>query len=74
MGVFYRRTVPGPRENWSAALVATGLALGVASVSFYLVRTFLSRERLEPLHPTSGGEKARGVENRTPSGAEGEGG
>ncbi|MGD8362095.1 MAG: hypothetical protein PVJ04_11775 [Gemmatimonadota bacterium] len=49
MSPFYRRTTPGLRENLGAAVVAAGLAVGVASVSFYLVRTFLAREPLEPL-------------------------
>ena len=49
MSPFYRRTTPGIRENVGAAVVAAGLALGVASVSFYLVRTFLAREPMEPL-------------------------
>jgi hypothetical protein len=49
MSPFYRRTTPGFRENLGAATVAAGLALGVASVSFYLVRIFLSREPIEPL-------------------------
>ena len=49
MSPIYRRTTPGLRENLGAALVAAGLALAVASVSFYLVRTILAREPLEPL-------------------------
>lgn len=65
MSPFYRRTAPGPRENWSAALVAAGLALGVASVSFYLVRTFLAREPLEPLPRALGGR--RDGEEKLPS-------
>jgi hypothetical protein len=65
MSPFYRRTEPGPRENWSAALVAAGLALGVASVSFYLVRTFLAREPLKPLPRAPGG--GRVGEEKLPS-------
>jgi len=74
MSPFYQRTAPGPRENWSAALVAAGLALGVASVSFYLVRTFLAREPLEPLPRAQGGR--RDGEEKLPSatGPEEEGG
>jgi hypothetical protein len=75
MSPFYRRTAPGPRENWSAGLVAAGLALGVASVSFYLVRTFLAREPLEPLPRAPGGRRRDG-EKKLPSatGPEEEGG
>ena len=51
MSPYYRRTPPGTRENLSAALVSAGLALGVASISFYLVRTFLAREALPELPP-----------------------
>ena len=51
MSPYYRRTPPGTRENLSAVLVSAGLALGVASVSFYLVRTFLAREALPELPP-----------------------
>jgi hypothetical protein len=54
MSSFYRRTTPGLRENLGAALVAGVLALGVASLSFYLVRTFLAREPMEPLTRPSG--------------------
>jgi hypothetical protein len=54
MSPFYRRTTPGLRENLGAALVAAGLALGVASISFYLVRTFLAREPMAPLTRPSG--------------------
>jgi hypothetical protein len=46
MSRYYRRTTPGTRENLGAALVAAGLAVGVASISFYLVRIFLAREPL----------------------------
>jgi len=56
---FYRRRPPERRETTGAALVAAGLALGVAAVSFYLVRTFLSREALEPL--TKPGEREGGA-------------
>ena len=61
MNRYFRRIEPGPGENLRAGLAA-GLAAGaVAVVSFYLVRTLLSREPLEPL-PASGeskGEKSR---------------
>jgi DNA-binding transcriptional LysR family regulator len=60
MSPFYRRTTPGFRENLGAAAVAAGLALGVASVSFYLVRTFLAREPMEPL-PRPPADEGRGV-------------
>ncbi|MBT8396914.1 MAG: hypothetical protein HKO65_13050 [Gemmatimonadetes bacterium] len=46
---YYRRTDPGRGENLRAGLVAGAVATAVASVSFYLVRIFLSRELLEPL-------------------------
>jgi hypothetical protein len=46
MSAYYRRTTPGTRENLAAALVAAGLAVGMASISFYLVRIFLAREPL----------------------------
>lgn len=49
MSRYYRRTSPGARETLTAALVSTGVAVGVASVTFYLVRIFLAREPLEPL-------------------------
>ena len=51
MSRFYRRTKPGARENLGAGLMAVGLAAGVASVSFYLVRLFLAREPLETSPP-----------------------
>jgi hypothetical protein len=69
MSRFYRRRPPGPRENLGAALVATGLALGVATVSFYLVRTFLSREALEPL-PRPAGKSDSGPPAPDPEGSE----
>lgn len=65
MSPFYRRTTPGVRENLGAALVAAGTALGVAAVSFYLVRTFLAREAIEPRSPSSP-EKAVGPEPARP--------
>jgi hypothetical protein len=74
MSPFYRRTAPGPRENWSAALVAAGLALGVASVSFYLVRTFLAREPLEPLPRAPGGRRDGEKQLPSATGPEEEGG
>ena len=49
MSPYYRRTSPGRKENLGAALISAGLALGVASVSFYLVRTFMAREPLPEL-------------------------
>ncbi|MFC1791889.1 hypothetical protein ACFL0I_05460 [Gemmatimonadota bacterium] len=52
MSRFYRRTKPGVRENLGAGLLAAGLAAGVASVSFYLVRLFLAREPLESSPPS----------------------
>lgn len=57
MSPFYRRTRPGVRENLGAGLVAAGLALGVASLSFYLVRTFLAREPIEPSPGASAGRR-----------------
>ena len=51
MSPYYRRTPPGRKENLGAALISAGLALGVASVSFYLVRTFMAREPLSELPP-----------------------
>ena len=46
---YYRRKHAGPRENLGAGLLAAGLAAGVAAVSFYFVRLFLSREPMEEL-------------------------
>ena len=71
MSPYYRRTTPGFRENLGAAGVAVGLALGVASVSFYLVRTFLAREPMEPLPRTPADEgredgRAGAVPSRLP--------
>lgn len=42
----YRRRRPGTRETIKAAAVAAGAAAGVAAVTFYLTRVFLSREPL----------------------------
>ncbi len=67
MPKFYRRTEPGARENLGAALVAAGLATGVAATAFYLVRLFLAREPLEALpkrgesHGESPGESHAGA-------------
>jgi len=74
MSLFYRRTTPGTRENWGAGLVAAGLGLGVASISFYLVRIFLSREALEPLEPLSEHKSGPGDERPSVTGAEADGG
>jgi hypothetical protein len=60
MSRYYRRTTPGARENLGAALVAAGLAVGVASISFYLVRIFLARE------PLSTGSREPHGEQSTP--------
>ena len=49
MSRYFRRTEPGFGENLRAGLVAGAVAAGVAVVSFYLVRLFISREALEPL-------------------------
>ena len=49
MSRYYRRTPPGRKVNLGAGLISAGLALGVASISFYLVRTFLAREPLPEL-------------------------
>jgi len=60
---YYRRVDPDPSDRLRAGLIATGLAASVACVSYYLVRLFLSRERLEPLAPSGPGkghEKGRG--------------
>ena len=39
-------TPPGPRETGVAAATAIALGLGTAAVSFWLVRTLLSREEV----------------------------
>ncbi len=49
MSGFYRRTKPGPGVNLRAGLVAGGVAVAAAAVSFYVVRLFLAREPLDPL-------------------------
>lgn len=41
------RTPSGPRETGVAAATAIALGLGTAAVSFWLVRTLLSREKVE---------------------------
>jgi hypothetical protein len=74
MSPYYRRTTPGVRENLGAALVAAGLALGVASVSFYLVRTFLAREPLDPPSPPSRSRRERDGELPSATGPEEDGG
>lgn len=48
---YYRRRRPGVRETAISAAVAATLAAGVGAVTFYLVRLFLSRERLGPAPP-----------------------
>lgn len=60
MSPLYRRTRPGARENLGAGLISAGLALGVAAVSFYLVRIFLAREPFEPLPPAAGSKGGTG--------------
>ena len=74
MSPYYRRTTPGVRENLGAGLVAAGLALGVASLSFYLVRTFLAREPLEPLSEAPVGGRDRDGKLLSASGPEEDGG
>lgn len=51
MSRYYRMKKPGPTENLRAGIVAGGIAVAVAAVSFYLTRIFVSRELLEPLEP-----------------------
>jgi len=71
MSPLYRRTRPGPRENLGAGLISAGLALGVAAVSFYLVRIFLAREPFEPLPPAAGSRGGNGGKpGDRPSGAD----
>ena len=71
MSPYYRRTTPGPRENLGAGIVAAGLAIGVASISFYLVRTFLAREPLEPVpRATGAGEDGNSKGRPAPEAAE----
>ena len=43
------RLEPGTRENTLALGVALGAAAGVAVVTFYLTRLFVSREEMLPL-------------------------
>lgn len=45
---YYRRIDPGPGETLRAGLAAGAIAAAAAAVSFYLVRVYLARERLEP--------------------------
>lgn len=47
MSVEHRRRRPRARET----LVAAGVAAGAAAAAFYLVRTLLAREPLEPRPP-----------------------
>ncbi|MGW8266122.1 MAG: hypothetical protein ACWGSQ_07120 [Longimicrobiales bacterium] len=74
MSRYYRRTTPGVRENWGAGLVAAGLALGVASLSFYLVRAFLAREPLEPVPRGPAGRGDRDEKLPSTAGPEEDGG
>jgi hypothetical protein len=57
MSRYYRRSEPEPGDNLRAGLLAGVLAGGVAVVSFYLTRLFLTREPLEPLVSDGGPEK-----------------
>jgi len=74
MTPYYRRTTPSASENLGAALVAAGLALGVASVSFYLVRIFLAREPLDPPSGPSSNRRERNGELPSTTGPEEDGG
>lgn len=47
---YFRRADPGTEENLKAGLFAGIVGASVASLSFYLVRLLLSRERMEPLN------------------------
>jgi hypothetical protein len=53
MSRYFRRKEPGLKENLEAGLVATGLAVGIGAVTFYLLRLLLTREPLEPLQTRS---------------------
>lgn len=58
---YYRRRRPGARETAVSAAVAAALAAGVGAVTFYLVRLFLSRERLGPPPPLPSDEDGAGA-------------
>ena len=58
------RNEPSRRDNALAALAAAGVAAGVAAVTFYLARVFLSREEIEPLEVARRGETAPEREER----------
>jgi hypothetical protein len=45
-------TPPGPREKGAAAAVALALGVGVGMVSYWFVRTILSREEIALEPPT----------------------
>lgn len=61
---YYRRRRPGARETAVSAAAAAALAAGVGAVTFYLVRLFLSRERLglPPSLPSSDEDGAGGLD------------
>lgn len=70
MSPYYRRIPAGRKENLGAAMVSAGLAIGVGSIAFYLVRTFLARETVPELPP----RKVEGEEvPALPADADGEG-
>lgn len=48
---YYRRVKPGSGGTLKAGMAAGLLGASVAGISFYLVRLFLSRERLDPPRP-----------------------
>lgn len=55
---YFRRVDPGREENLKAGLLAGIVGASVATLSFYLVRLLLSRERLEPLDAPRGSVEA----------------